>query len=147
MDSLNYCHTRAYLSLAEDLKSLSLQDGATTWHYFSKEPSTPQPPDHLDFNSVRPQQPLIGSSSNFKLKLRVPNQNKKCKMHGRQPQIIKSWIFHQPLIGSSTHFKLRLRGPNQNKKSLKWRNFKGKTTSKYQKLNISASTDWTFLKF
>ena len=83
------------------------------------------------------QQPLIGSSSNFKLKLRGPNQNQKymkwrrppmeddlqwkTTSNGRRPPNIKSWISQQPLIGSSSNFKLKLRGPNQNKKYLKWR--------------------------
>ena len=52
-----YCHTRHYLeilSLAENLTSLSLQDGATTWYYFPKEPAT-HPPEHMDFYNVIPQ--------------------------------------------------------------------------------------------
>ena len=70
---------------------------------------------------------LIRSSSNFKLKLRGPNRNKKIIVemkttsNGRRPQNIKSWISQQPLIGSSSNFKLKLRGPNKNKKCLKWR--------------------------
>jgi hypothetical protein len=64
------------------------------------------------------QRPLIGYSSNFKLKLRGPNQNKiwlemKTTFDGRQHQNIKSGISHQPLVGSSSNFTLELRGPNQ----------------------------------
>ena len=77
------------------------------------------------------QQPLIGFSLFFKLKLRGPNQNQKCLKQRwppmeddlqwkttskeRQPQNIKSWISQQPLIEFGSHFKLKLRGPNQNK--------------------------------
>ena len=71
----------------------------------------------------------------------------------RQPQNIKSGISQQPLIGSSSNFKLKLRGPTQIHKCLKWRqppiedDLQWKTTSKYLKLNISATTDRIFLKF
>ena len=58
------------------------------------------------------QQPLLGSSSNLKLKLTA---------NGRQHQNIKAWIYQQPLVGFSTNFKLKLRGPNQNWKCLKRR--------------------------
>ena len=49
------------------------------------------------------QQPLIGSSSNFKLKLIGPNQNfilliMKMTYKGRRPQNIKSGISQQPLM-------------------------------------------------
>jgi hypothetical protein len=72
------------------------------------------------------QQPLIGSSSNLKLKLRGPNKNiklleMKTTSNGRRPQNIKSWIPQQPIIGSSSNFKLKLIGPNKNTKCLKWR--------------------------
>ena len=90
------------------------------------------------------QQQLIRSSTNFKLKLREPNQNKiwlemkttfngrrhqniksgisqfglkfemKTTSDGGRPQNSKSGISQQPLIGSSSNFKLKLRGPNQN---------------------------------
>ena len=142
------------------------------------------------------QQPLIGSSSNFKLKLRGPNQNQKYlkwrrppmeddlkilkveylsnhwsdlpqilnwssgdqikiknawngrrppmedDLHSnrRRPQNIKSWISQQPLIGSSSNFKLKLRGPNQNQNAWNEDDLQWKTTSKYWKWNISATT-------
>ena len=49
------------------------------------------------------QQPLIGSSSNFTLKLRVPNQNQKILQmkttyNGRRPKHIESGISQQPLV-------------------------------------------------
>ena len=58
-------------------------------------------------------QPLIGSSSNFKLKLRVPNQNQKILQmkttsNGRRPKHIESGISQQPLVGSYSNFKLKL---------------------------------------
>jgi hypothetical protein len=62
----------------------------------------------------------MGSSSNLKLKLRGPNQNKiwlemKTTSDGRQHQNIKSEISQQPLLGYSSNFELKIRGPNQNK--------------------------------
>ena len=62
------------------------------------------------------QQPLVGFSSNFKLKLSWPNQNYKCSK-GRRPSMEPQ----QPWIGFSSNLKLKIRGPNQNKKCLKWR--------------------------
>ena len=60
------------------------------------------------------QRPLIGSCSNFKLKLRMPNYivqilQMKTTSNGRQPQNIKSGISQQPLIGSYLNLKLKLR--------------------------------------
>ena len=57
------------------------------------------------------QQPLIRSSSNFKLKIRGPNQNlillkKKTTSNERWPQNIKSGISQLLLIWSSSTFKL-----------------------------------------
>ena len=65
------------------------------------------------FNGRRPQniksgisqQSLIGSYSNFKLRLRRPKQSVqilqiKTNSYGRRPQNIKSGISQQPLIGS-----------------------------------------------
>ena len=54
---------------------------------------------------------LIGSYSNFKLRLRRPKQSvqilqMKMTSHGRQPQNIKSGTSQQPLIGSCSNFKL-----------------------------------------
>ena len=63
------------------------------------------------------QQLLIGSSSNFKLKLRGPNQNQKC-LKWRRPQNVKSWISRQLLIGSSSTFELKLMGPKWNKMNM-----------------------------
>ena len=59
-------------------------------------------------------QPLIGSFSNFKLKLRMPNYivqilRMKTTSNGRQPQNIKSGISQQPLVGSYLNLKLKLR--------------------------------------
>ena len=64
------------------------------------------------------QQPLIGSSSYFKLTVRVPIQNQKLLemktfFIGRWPQNIKISISQQPLIGSSLNFKIMLSVPNQ----------------------------------
>jgi hypothetical protein len=59
------------------------------------------------------QQPLIGSSSNFKLKFCLKFKMKMTS-DGRRPQNIKSGTSQPPLIGSSSNFKLKLRGPNQN---------------------------------
>jgi hypothetical protein len=94
------------------------------------------------------QQPLIGSYSHFKLRLRWPKYSAqilqmKTTSRGRQPQNIKSGISQQPLIGSYSNFKLELRLPKikcanpWNEDNLKW-----KTTSKYQKGNISETTVW-----
>ena len=56
-------------SLAENLKSLSLQDGPREWHYFPDS----YPPTHLPQRKrliyLISQQPLVGSYSNLKLKL------------------------------------------------------------------------------
>ena len=86
---------------------------------------TPTPPSR---EWIVSQQPLVGSSSNFKLILRGPNQHQKClkwrrspmeddlnrkrTSNGRWPQNIKTWISQQPLIRSSSNFKPKLRGPN-----------------------------------
>ena len=71
------------------------------------------------------QQPLIGSASNFKLKLKGPNKIKNSwiedDLQWKTTSNIKSWISQQPLIGSSSNFKLKLRGTNQNIKYSKWR--------------------------
>ena len=74
------------------------------------------------------QQPLIGSSSNFKLKLRGPNQNalNEDDLQWKTTSKYEIWISQQPLIGSSSNFKLKLRGPTQNKKCLKWRRPNGR---------------------
>ena len=59
------------------------------------------------------QQPLIGSSSPFKLKLRGPNWKlfeMKTTSDGRNNY---SGISHQPLMGFSSSFKLKLRGSNK----------------------------------
>jgi hypothetical protein len=60
------------------------------------------------------QHPLLRFSSNFKLKLRGPNQNKillemKTTSDERQPQNIKSVLSQQPLPGLSSNFKPKLR--------------------------------------
>ena len=67
---------------------------------------------------------MIRSYSNFKLKPRGPNQNRKVlwmktTSNGRWPQSIISEISQLPLIRSSSNFKLKLRGPNSNRKVLK----------------------------
>ena len=91
---------------------------------------------------------LIGSYSNLKLRLRRPNQSiqilqMKTTSHGRWPQNIKSGTSQQPLIGSYSNFKLKLRLPKikftnpWNEEYLQW-----KTTSKYQKRNISTTNVW-----
>ena len=72
-----------------------------------------------NIESAISQQPLIGSSSNFKLKLRGPKQNQKMLQmkttsDGRRPKHIESGISQQPLVGSYSNFKLKLRGTNQN---------------------------------
>ena len=69
------------------------------------------------------QQPLTGSSSNVKPKLREPNQNWKLleiktTSNTRRPQNIKSGICEQPLIGSYSNFKLKLKWRNPNWKLL-----------------------------
>ena len=81
------------------------------------------------------QQPLIGSYSNFKLRVRRSQQSvkilqMKTTSHKRRPQNIKSGIYQEPLIGSYSNFKKLLQ-------ILQW-----KTTLKYQKGNISATTVW-----
>jgi hypothetical protein len=81
----------------------------------------------MTFNGKRPtiikslisQQPLIGSSSNFRLKLRGPDQywillEMKTTSDGRRPQNIKSGVSKQPLIRSSSIFKQKQRVPYQN---------------------------------
>jgi hypothetical protein len=65
-------------------------------------------------------QPLIGSSSNFILEPRVPNQililvEMKKTSNGRRHQNIKRGISQQPLLGFSSNFKLKLGEPNQYK--------------------------------
>ena len=50
------------------------------------QPPTHHPPDHIDYQNIKSgisQQPLVGSFSNFKFKLRGPNQNHK-GVKGRQ---------------------------------------------------------------
>ena len=74
----------------------------------------------FSFQSWMSQQPMIESSSNFKLKLRGPYQirnawhsydlHQKMTSNGRWPQNIEIWISQQSLIV----------GPNQNKNYLKW---------------------------
>ena len=59
------------------------------------------------------QQPLIGSYSNVKLRLRRPKQTgqilqMKMTSNGRRPQIIK---VEYPIIGYYSNFKLKLRLP------------------------------------
>ena len=59
------------------------------------------------------QQPLIGSYSSFKLKLRWPNNilqipEMKTSSNGRRPQTIKSGISQQPLIAPYSNLKLML---------------------------------------
>ena len=73
-------------------------------------------PQHI--KSGISQNPLIGSSSNLKLKIRGQNQNKKSlamktSSNGRQPKNITSGISQKPLIGSSSNLKLKLIGPTQ----------------------------------
>ena len=63
------------------------------------------------------QEPLIGSYSNCKLKLRWPNHilqilKMKTTSNGRQHQNIKSGISQQQLIGLYSNFKVKLRWPN-----------------------------------
>jgi hypothetical protein len=64
------------------------------------------------------QKPLIGSYSNFKLKLRWPNYifkilKMKATSNGRRPQNIKSRISQKPIIGLYSNFKLKLIWPYQ----------------------------------
>ena len=65
------------------------------------------------------QQPLIGSYSNFKLRVRRSQQSvkilqMKTTSHKRRPQNIKSGIYQEPLIGSYSNFRLKLRLPKKN---------------------------------
>jgi hypothetical protein len=60
------------------------------------------------------QQPLLRFSSNFKLKLRGPTQNKillemETTSDERQPQNINSVLSQQPLLGFFSNFILKLR--------------------------------------
>ena len=73
------------------------------------------------------QQSLLRSASNFKLKLRGPNQIEYCLKWNRSlMEDIKSGISHHSLIGSSSsNFKLKLRGLNQKLKMIEM-----KTTTK-----------------
>ena len=94
-------------------------------------------------------QPLIRSSSNFKLKLRRPNQNSimlkmKTTFNGRRPQNIKSGIFQQPLIISSLYFKLKPMGPNQN---WKFPEMKTNFHRRWPKNIKSEISEWILLKF
>ena len=88
-------------------------------------------------------QPLFGSYSNLKLKIRWLNfivQILKIKTRsngrrppmednlqwkttsiGRSPQNMKIWISQQPLIESSSNFKHKLMGPNQSQERFQWR--------------------------
>ena len=70
------------------------------------DPTTSNGRRPQNIKSWIPQQPLIGSSSNFKLKLRGPNQNKKMLQmkttcNGRRLQDIEIEITQQPMIRSS----------------------------------------------
>ena len=100
------------------------------------------------------QQPIIGSYSNLIRNLRWPDHIfrnlflMKTTSNGRRHQNIKSGISQQPLIGLYSNFKLKLRWLNHistnpsNEDDLEW-----KTTWKYQKWIISATTYWIILKF
>ena len=81
------------------------------------------------------QQPLIGCSSNFKLYLRGPIQDKNAwnedYLKWKIPQNIKIWISQQPLIGSSSNFKLNLRDQTRIKNAFNEDDLQWKTTSKY----------------
>jgi hypothetical protein len=65
-------------SLPENLASLSLQDGPRSGMIIYLVQPANQPPSHppsqLNVITNISQQPLVGSSPNFKLKLRGPNQ-------------------------------------------------------------------------
>ena len=84
------------LSSAENLARFSLQDRATEWHYFHQEPPPPRSPRSISSFSQLSLQPLEGSFSNFKCRLRGQNQNwkwivMKMTSNGRQTQNIKKW--------------------------------------------------------
>jgi hypothetical protein len=102
---------------------------AKEWLYFHQPASQPasqpanqqanRPPILQNIQIGISQQPLIGSSSNFKIKFMGPNQNlklaeRKTTLNGRRPQNIKDGISQQVLIRSSSNFKLKVMGQNQN---------------------------------
>jgi hypothetical protein len=84
MNRNSYCHTRPILEFQLDWKSgkSQLARWATEWQYnHSAGQPASQPPNRLLWFLCKSkifQQPLIGSSSNFKLKLKGPNQIQKC---------------------------------------------------------------------
>ena len=85
---------------------LSLEDQTIFYKYFKwRQPQNSK--------SGISQQQLIGSCSNFKLKLRWLNNiwQMKTTSNGRWPQNIKNQIVQQPLIGSYSNFKLKLIWP------------------------------------
>jgi hypothetical protein len=110
-----------HFSLAENLKSLNLQDGATKWHYYWSHP----PPAH-HIASATANRPtgaklltLFLSASIHHTLLRTFTEANGTKMKSKEdcfkwraPQNIKRWISQIPPITSFSNFKLELRWQN-----------------------------------
>ena len=89
----------------------------------------------------------LGDQTKIKNTQNKDDLQRKTTSNGTRPENIKTWIYQQPLVGFSSNFKLKLRGPNQNKSAWKEDDHRWKKTSKYWKLNISATIGRIFLKF
>ena len=104
------------------------------------------------------QEPLVGSDSNLKLKFMGLNQKgtnvskywiqplEEDNLNWKMTSKYERQISQQPLIGSYSNLKLKLLVLNIMVQRWQMKNLQLKTTSKYEKCNISATTGWILLK-